>query len=78
MASSSLDLMGHPMGVPCPQCEYLVWVVLAEVVAGITVICPCCRVQIRLVDATGSVQVVNAQVQEALDDLAKTLKRMSQ
>jgi hypothetical protein len=78
MASSGLDLMGHPMEVPCPRCGYPVWVVLAEVAAGITVICPCCRVQIRLVDATGSVQVANAQVQEALDDLAKTLKGMFQ
>jgi hypothetical protein len=78
MDSSGLDLMGHPMDVPCPRCAYPVWVVLAEVVAGITVICPCCRVQIRLVDETGSVQVVNAQVQEALDDLAKTLKGMFQ
>ena len=66
------------MDVPCPRCGYPVWVVLAEVAAGITVICPCCRVQIRLVDETGSVQVANAQVQEAFDDLAKTLKGMFQ
>ena len=51
---------------------------MAEVAAGITVICPCCRTGIRLVDETGSVQVANAQVQEALDDLAETLKGMFQ
>jgi uncharacterized Zn finger protein (UPF0148 family) len=78
MASPGPDLMGHPMDVPCPRCGYPVWVVLAEVAAGITVICPCCRTGIRLVDETGSVQVVNAQVQEALHDLAETLKGMFQ
>ncbi len=70
--------MGHPLDVPCPRCGYPVWVVLAEVVAGITIICPCCRAGIRLVDETGSVQVANAQVREALDDLAETLKGMFQ
>lgn len=74
MENSGLDFMGHTMDVPCPGCGYSVWVVLAEVAAGITIICPCCRVQIRLVDETGSVQAMNAQVQDVLDDPARTLK----
>jgi hypothetical protein len=76
MESAGLDLMGHDMDVPCPRCGYPVWVVLAEVAAGITVTCPCCRVAIRLVDQTGSVQVVSTQVREALKDLEGTLRRM--
>jgi hypothetical protein len=76
MESASFDLMGHDMDLPCPRCGYPVWVVLAEVVAGITVICPCCRAAIRLVDQTGSVQVASTQLQEALKGLEGTLRRM--
>lgn len=71
-----MDLRGMSLDVPCPVCQYPVWVILAEVAAGITVVCPCCRGTIRLVDSTGSVQAAPAIVQHALEDLAGQLKGM--
>lgn len=76
MGSLGLNLLRQPVDVPCPRCEYPVWGVWAEVAAQIRVICPCCRVGIRLVDETGSVQVSAIQIQEAFNGLEKTLKRM--
>jgi hypothetical protein len=69
MESLSGEIIRHPIEVPCPSCSYPVWVVWAEIAAGVSVICPCCRVQIRLVDQTGSVQVAPNQVREALQKL---------
>jgi hypothetical protein len=53
-----------------------VWVLWAEVIAGVTVICPCCRVRIRLVDESGSAQVAPQRLEEALGELERTLRRL--
>ena len=77
IASLSRDVMRHTLDVPCPRCDYRVWVIYAEIVAGSTVICPCCRVGIRLVDQTGSVQVAAARMQEAIQGLGDVFRRRS-
>lgn len=77
MASLSREVMRHTVDVPCPRCGYLVWVIMAEIVSGSMVMCPCCRVGIRLIDETGSVQVAAAQMQAALDALGDVFKRRS-
>jgi hypothetical protein len=77
MASLSREVMMHTFDVPCPVCGYLVWVIMAEIVSGSMVICPCCRTGIRLVDETGSVQVAATAMQEALDSLGDVFKRRS-
>jgi len=50
---------------------------MAEIVSGSQVICPCCRLRIRLVDETGSVQAAAAQVQVAVEALGDVFKRRS-
>ena len=77
MASLSREVMRHTLDVPCPGCGYLVWVIMAEIVSGSMVICPCCRVGIHLVDQTGSVQVAAAQMQAAVEALGDVFKRRS-
>ena len=77
MASFSREFMSHTLDLPCPVCGYLVWVIMAEIVSGSMVICPCCRVGIRLVDQTGSVQVAAAQMQAAVEALGDVFKRGS-
>lgn len=64
-------MLRQGIDLPCPSCRYAVWVILVEVVAGISVICPVCRVRIRLVDQSGSVQVISSQIEHALDDIFK-------
>jgi len=77
LASLSREFMSHTLDVPCPGCGYLVWVIMAEIVSGSMVICPCCRAGIRLVDQTGSVQVAGAQMQAAVEALGDVFKRRS-
>jgi hypothetical protein len=77
MASLSRDVMRNTLDVPCPRCGYRVWVITAEIVCGSTVICPCCRVGIRLVDQTGSVQVAAARMQAAIQALGDVFRRRS-
>ena len=74
VASLSLELAKHDFDAPCPRCEYPVWVVWAEVIAGVSLICPCCRVGIRLIDDGGSVQVAPRRMQEALESLEGKLR----
>jgi uncharacterized Zn finger protein (UPF0148 family) len=63
----------------CPRCGYLIWVRRFEVVAQVTVLCPCCRTNIRLVDESASVQnfdrEVERQIEDVLDDLFKGWRR---
>lgn len=59
----------------CPACGYPMWVRRYEIVAQISVLCPCCRTTIRLVDADGSVQDIDRrierQIEQMLDDVFK-------
>lgn len=75
MESLSRSMMRHAMDVPCPECSYPVWVLWAEIAAGTTVTCPCCRIRIRLVDETGSVQTAPAQMQAAVEALGEAFRR---
>jgi hypothetical protein len=77
MTTLGREVMRHAVDVPCPGCGYLVWVIMAEIVSGSMVICPCCRVGSRLVDQTGSVQVAAAAMQEAVQALADVFKGRS-
>jgi hypothetical protein len=77
MTSLSRDIVRHALDVPCPMCKYPVWVIWAEIVTGSTVICPCCRVGMRLVDETGSAQMVAARIQAAVQTLGEVFRRRS-
>ncbi|WP_147432940.1 hypothetical protein [Catellatospora citrea] len=59
----------------CPACGFLLWVRRFEVVVQASVLCPCCRTTIGLVDGAGSVQnfddEVERQLERMLDDAFK-------
>lgn len=57
--------------VECPACEYPIWVIWAEIVAQAVILCPCCRVQIRLADAEGSVQKAARAVEQQISQFLK-------
>jgi hypothetical protein len=77
MAGLGRNVMRHTLDIPCPRCSYPVWVITAEIVSGSTVMCPCCRVRIRLVDQSGSVQVAAARMQAAVQALGDVFRRRS-
>lgn len=71
--SLSAQLLHSAHEVDCPECEYPIRVQWSEIVAQTTVLCPCCRLRIRLVDGDGSVQQLGAVLQRQLDQAVKGL-----
>jgi ribosomal protein S27E len=71
----ALDLLHTEREVPCPQCEYPIWVLWSEIVAQTTIRCPCCRRRVRLVDATGSIQNIGADIDAQLRRIFGGLSR---
>jgi alpha-glucuronidase len=73
--SLATQLLRADLEVPCAECGYPMWIRYSEVVVQTTVTCPCCFVQIRLVDDTGSAQnageVVDQKIAEALKGLIR-------
>lgn len=59
--------------VECPRCEYPIWVRGIEIVAQVVVTCPCCRARVRTIDADGSFQNgdrdIERQIEQALEKL---------
>lgn len=78
MASGAfrLNLLDADIDVPCPSCEYPLWVRLVEVVAHCAVVCPVCRCQVWLTDAEGSVQNAASDIENPMDDLKRSLREM--
>jgi hypothetical protein len=47
----------------CPRCGFGMWVRFAEVVAGVTVVCPVCRSRCALVDDRAQLQTLGVRVE---------------
>lgn len=62
------QLLHSDVELPCPRCEYPLWLLLVEVVAQTAVICPSCRACVWLRDDAGSVQTAGAQVESMIDE----------
>jgi hypothetical protein len=54
------------LDVDCPTCGYSLWVRWSEVVAQTTVLCPCCRIRIRLLDDRGGMQTAGEVLERML------------
>lgn len=74
--SLKTGLLDSDVDVPCPNCQYPVWIRLVEVVARCAVVCPACRCRVWLSDADGSVQNAAADVENAMNDLMRQLGGM--
>jgi hypothetical protein len=66
--SLSTQLLHSDVELPCPRCEYSLWVLFVEVTAQTAVICPSCRARVWLRDDAGSVQTAGAQVESMIDE----------
>lgn len=69
MSSLSTQLLYADIDVACPACSYVLWVRMSEVLAQVAVICPCCRVQIRLQDDRGSAATAGAHMEATLQTI---------
>lgn len=57
----------------CPLCGYSMWLRMSEIIAQVTVQCPCCRAEIRLIDDHGNSATAGSRLEGRLRD---ALKRM--
>ncbi|MDG4795394.1 hypothetical protein [Micromonospora sp. WMMD1082] len=57
--------------IDCPECGYQVWIRLSEVIAQCTVTCPCCRLQLRLLDVGGKMQTLGDTLDRQINRAVK-------
>ncbi|MEU7749330.1 hypothetical protein [Nonomuraea sp. NPDC049158] len=73
--SLATQFLKADLEIACTQCGYPMWIRYSEVVVQATVTCPCCFLQVLLVDDTGSAQnageVVDQQIAQALKGLLR-------
>jgi hypothetical protein len=62
--------------VDCPACGYPVWVRRSELAVQATVLCPCCRCRIRLVNPDGSAQTIDRQIDRMVENIENELDRI--
>lgn len=73
MSSLATQMLHSDIEVPCPNCEYAIWVRLVEVVVQAAVLCPACRLRIWLHDADGSMHNIPGGIESALERATKGL-----
>lgn len=61
--------------IDCPNCQFQIDILIKQVVAEETIICPGCLQDIKLVDAGGSSQHSIRDVNNALEDLSKSIRK---
>ncbi|MGI8702358.1 MAG: hypothetical protein ACR2JU_14370 [Nocardioidaceae bacterium] len=67
----STQLLHGDLEVDCPSCTYPVWVRYSEIVTQLSVLCPCCRTTIRLLDDRGTVVTAGDVVEQSIENALK-------
>jgi len=73
---SKVDISFQAVEIECPQCNHVIEVLLKQVMAEETVLCPGCYAEIQLVDEGGSLKQAQADLDAALSDLERQLRRL--
>lgn len=71
-----MDISFQAVEIECPQCNHVIEVLLKQVMAEETVLCPGCYSEIQLVDEGGSLKQAQADLDAALSDLERQLRRL--
>jgi len=71
-----IDLSYQPIELECPQCGYHLDLLLKQVMVEEIVLCPGCLCDIQLIDESGSTQRAQREINEALNNLKKQIRRI--
>jgi hypothetical protein len=71
MESFETQILHSSQEASCPRCGYPNWVRMSEIVVGTTILCPCCRVRIRLVNDRGSATTAARQIEATIREALK-------
>jgi hypothetical protein len=67
------DLSYNSISIDCPHCQFQIDILLKQVMAEETIICPGCLQDIKLIDEGSAALNANRDIQNALDELTKSL-----
>jgi hypothetical protein len=71
-----MDLSYEVVECECPNCGYILEVLLKQVMAEEAVLCAGCYAEVQLVDEGGSARRAQADIDEAMADLERQLRRL--
>ncbi len=71
-----MDISYQEIQFECPNCGYVTEVLLRQVMAEETILCPGCYIEIQLVDEGGSFRRAQSEIDEAFTGLQRTLRRL--
>ena len=71
---SDFDLSYTSITIECPNCHFQIDILLKQVIAEETIICPGCLQDIKLFDEGSAALHANQKINNALEELAKSLR----
>jgi len=70
-----MDLAFDIVELECPGCSYAIEVLLKQIMVEETILCPGCYAEIQLIDEGGSTRKAQSEVEQALSDLERQIRR---
>lgn len=69
------DMSYNSVTIECPNCQFQIDILIKQVIAGETIICPGCLQDIKLIDERSSFLHANQEINNALEYLAKSFQK---
>jgi hypothetical protein len=70
-----MDISYQVVDLECPNCTFVIEVLLKQVMAEEAVLCPGCLEEIQLIDEGGSARHAQSEIERALADLTRQFRR---
>ena len=70
-----MDISFESITIECPNCQFLIDLILKQIISEETIICPGCLNNIHLVDNGSSFKHINQGLIQAVDELENSLRK---
>lgn len=71
---ADFDISYNSVSVECPNCQFQIDILLKQVIAEETIICPGCLHDIKLIDEGSATLHANRDINNAPDELIKAFR----
>lgn len=68
------DMSYNSVTVECPNCQFQIDILIKQVIAEETIICPGCLQDVKLIDEGSSARHINEEINGTLDKFFKSMK----
>lgn len=72
---SDFDISYHSVTIDCPNCQFQIDILIKQVIAEETIICPGCLSDIHFIDEGSSAVHANQEINNSFDDLTKSIRK---